>query len=166
MCIPLLYPLQLQCSYDYLAEEFGAEISLTFCEEAVQNPMMAQALHLLKDIDGLNVRIFLPIWHTCIYIHIIIVTHVVILLWLFYAFHQRVYLSASFAKLFSEHHLESEEETKKHFLPALKTLATTKRFRRMAMYMLLLLLHKMPENGVSLLTAALPSEVHVHNYTK
>ena len=58
MCIPLLYPLQLQCSYDYLAEEFGAEISLTFCEEAVQNPMMAQALHLLKDIDGLNVRIF------------------------------------------------------------------------------------------------------------
>ena len=78
--------------------------------------------------------------------------------------YQRESLSASLAKHFFEHHLDSEEETKKHFLPALKTLATTERFRLMAMYMLLLLLHKMPENGVSLLTAALPSEVH--NYTK
>ena len=57
--------------------------------------------------------------------------------------------------------LDSEEEVKEHFLPALKTIATTEleAFREVAPLMLIMLLHKMPENGISLATNVLPSEV-------
>ena len=86
----------------------------------------------------------------------------------FYAFHQYEVLATLLAKLFSEHYLDSEEKTKKHFLPALKTLATTDfvkwHFRDVAIYMFVLLLNRMPENGISVVTAALPNKVH--NYTK
>ena len=81
-------------------------------------------------------------------------------------FHQYGEAAALVAKLFSEPHLDSEEGTKKHLLPVLKTLATTEfgQFKDVAMYMLRLLLNKMPENGISLLTAVLP--IKVYNYTK
>ena len=58
-------------------------------------------------------------------------------------------------------HLDSEEEVKEHFLPAMETIATTKweEFSVVAVYMLMMLLNKMPENGISLANNVLPIEV-------
>ena len=51
VCVPLLYPIQFQHAYNYLAEKFGAEISLIFCKEAVQNLQLATAFHMLESLD-------------------------------------------------------------------------------------------------------------------
>ena len=77
-----------------------------------------------------------------------------------HSIHQDDEESALIAMLFSGH-LDSEEEVKEHFLPALETIATTEweGFREVAVYMLVMLLNKMPENGISLATNTLPSEV-------
>ena len=50
---------------------------------------------------------------------------------------------------------------KEHFLPVMKTIATTELegFREVAMFMLVMLLNKMPKNGKSLANSVLPSEV-------
>ena len=63
-------------------------------------------------------------------------------------------------------HLDSEEEVKEHFLPTMETIATTEweGFREVAVYMFVMLLNKMPENGKSLAANALPSEVCTCNY--
>ena len=79
---------------------------------------------------------------------------------LMHAFHQVYYEALLIAMLFSGC-LDSEKEMKEHFLPAMETIATTelKGFRVVTVYMLVILLHKMPENAKSLATNVLPSEV-------
>ena len=78
-----------------------------------------------------------------------------------YAFQQGDEQAALVAMLFSGQ-LDSEKKMKEHFLPALKTIATTEleEFRVVAVYMLMMLLNKKPENGISLVTNALPSKVY------
>ena len=69
------------------------------------------------------------------------------------------------AKLFSCH-LDSEEEMKSVFVPTLNKMATTdlECFNEVAVCMLILLVKKIPENGISLVRNVVTDEVSFSMY--
>ena len=73
--------------------------------------------------------------------------------------------AALIAKLFSSQ-LSTEKKVKEHFLPTMKTIATCQleHFRDVAIYMLVMLLHKMSKKGLSLATKTLPRKVNTVQY--
>ena len=68
------------------------------------------------------------------------------------------------AKLFSSQ-LTTEKKIRERFLPNLKTVATCKWYSfsaGVAAYLFLMLLHKMPQRGLSLFTSTVPKEVYAY----